>query len=185
MVAPALDLALCLCFLCCFFKGGLGTWFDLSSCCPPYSPLEFRLDYSIHRSVLSKKRFGAQGPKTFVRGNEIDDRSVCKVGVKDRSKLLLLEEMTSKERKLEEREEVMRYQRHVVALEATMNGGTTVEDKEFVVLIELFMRRLLKLDGIEAEGEAKVQRRAEVSSQCKSAEEFVVLTFFLVCCLNR
>ena len=56
-----------------------------------------------------------------------------------------------------------------------MNGGTTVEDKEFVVLIELLMRQLLKLDGIEAEGEAKVR---EGLSQCKSAEEFVVLTFF-------
>ena len=66
----------------------------------------------------------------------------------------------------------------MVALEATVNGGTTVEDKEFVVLIELLMRQLLKLDGIEAEGEAKVQRRVDVSSQCKSAEEFVVLTFF-------
>ena len=44
----------------------------------------------------------------------------------------------------------------MVALEATMNGGTTVEDKEFVVLIELLMRQLLKLDGIEVEGEAKV-----------------------------
>ena len=39
----------------------------------------------------------------------------------------------------------------MVALEATVNGGTTVEDKEFVVLIELLMRQLLKLDGIEVE----------------------------------
>ena len=60
----------------------------------------------------------------------------------------------------------------MVALEATVNGGTTVENKEFVVLTELLMRQLLKLDGIEAEGEAKVQRRAEVSSQCQS------ITFF-------
>lgn len=28
---------------------------------------------------------------------------------------------------------------------------------------ELLMRQLLKLDGIEAEGEARVQRKAEVS----------------------
>ena len=52
----------------------------------------------------------------------------------------------------------------MVALEATLNGGTTVEDREFVVLTELLMRQLLKLDSIEAEGEAKVQRRAEVSN---------------------
>ncbi|RVW29548.1 BAG family molecular chaperone regulator 4 [Vitis vinifera] len=81
--------------------------------------------------------------------------------------------MTSKERKLEEerrsdeiskacksitevKAKVDKLLEKVVALEATMNGGTTVEDKEFVVLIELLMRQLLKLDGIEVEGEAKV-----------------------------
>ncbi|KAL6337584.1 hypothetical protein AAG906_037177 [Vitis piasezkii] len=122
----------------------------------------------------------AQGPKTLVQGKEIDDQECLQqVGVKDRSKLLLLEEMASKERKLEEarrsdeiskackavaevKAEVDKLLEKVVALEATVNGGTTVEDKEFVVLTELLMRQLLKLDGIEAEGEAKVQRRAEV-----------------------
>lgn len=38
-------------------------------------------------------------------------------------------------------------------------------DKEFVVLIELLMVQLLKLDTIEADGEAKVQRRIEVSEK--------------------
>ncbi|WJZ86556.1 hypothetical protein VitviT2T_006001 [Vitis vinifera] len=82
--------------------------------------------------------------------------------------------MTSKERKLEEerrsdeiskacksitevKAKVDKLLEKVVALEATVNGGTTVEDKEFVVLIELLMRQLLKLDGIEAEGEAKLR----------------------------
>lgn len=36
-------------------------------------------------------------------------------------------------------------------------------DKEFVVLTELLMVQLLQLDTIEADGEAKVQRRIEVS----------------------
>ena len=35
-------------------------------------------------------------------------------------------------------------------------------DKEFVVLTELLLMQLLKLDSIEADGEAKVQRRIEV-----------------------
>ncbi|XP_034693676.1 BAG family molecular chaperone regulator 4-like [Vitis riparia] len=118
--------------------------------------------------------------RLLFRGKEIDDQECLQqVGVKDRSKLLLLEEMASKERKLEEvrrsdeiskackavaevKAEVDKLLEKVVALEATVNGGTTVEDKEFVVLTELLMRQLLKLDGIEAEGEAKVQRRAEV-----------------------
>ena len=45
-----------------------------------------------------------------------------------------------------------------------MHGGTKVAEKEFLVLTELLMVQLLKLDGIEAaEGEAKVQRRTEVA----------------------
>lgn len=44
-----------------------------------------------------------------------------------------------------------------------MNGGTKVAVTEFDMTAELLMRQLLKLDGIEAEGEARVQRKAEVS----------------------
>jgi len=51
----------------------------------------------------------------------------------------------------------------VVALETTVFGGTKVEDKEFSILTELLMLQLLKLDSIAADGEAKVQRRVEVS----------------------
>lgn len=43
-----------------------------------------------------------------------------------------------------------------------MNGHKKVDEKEFTVLSELLMVQLLKLDGIEAEGEAKVQRKNEV-----------------------
>ena len=48
-------------------------------------------------------------------------------------------------------------------MEKAVNGGAKVAEKQFVVLSELLMRDLLKLDGIEAEGEAKVQRKMEVS----------------------
>jgi hypothetical protein len=41
-------------------------------------------------------------------------------------------------------------------------NGTKVADKEIVVLTELLMVELLNLDSIEADGEAKVQRRVEV-----------------------
>lgn len=45
-----------------------------------------------------------------------------------------------------------------------MNGGTKVKVEEFDMTAEFLMRQLLKLDGIEAEGEARVLRKAEVSS---------------------
>lgn len=50
-----------------------------------------------------------------------------------------------------------------MSIEEAVQRGTKVEDKEFVVLTELFMIQLLTLDGIEAEGEARTQRRKEVS----------------------
>jgi len=50
----------------------------------------------------------------------------------------------------------------VCDLEKSVLGGRKVEDKEFVVLTELLMMQLLKLDGIEAEREARAQRKAEV-----------------------
>lgn len=45
-----------------------------------------------------------------------------------------------------------------------VHGGTKVSDKEFEVSTELLMRQLLNLDGIEAEGEARAERKAEVCS---------------------
>ncbi|KAK6927116.1 BAG domain [Dillenia turbinata] len=50
----------------------------------------------------------------------------------------------------------------VAALETAVQGDTKVEDKDLLVLTELLMAQLLKLDSVEAEGEAKVQRRSEV-----------------------
>lgn len=55
----------------------------------------------------------------------------------------------------------------VAALEVAVDGGTKVAEKEFIVATELLMKQLLKLDGIEAEGEAKLQRKAEVSVLCR------------------
>ncbi|KAK5836809.1 BAG family molecular chaperone regulator 4 [Gossypium arboreum] len=60
------------------------------------------------------------------------------------------------------RKEVDKLSERVAALEVAVNSGTKVTDEEFVVPAELLMRELLKLDGIEAEGEARLQRKAEV-----------------------
>lgn len=50
-----------------------------------------------------------------------------------------------------------------MALQAVVDSGTKVDDKDIIYLTEMLMRQLLKLDGIEAEGEGKVQRKMEVS----------------------
>lgn len=119
--------------------------------------------------------------RLLFRGKEKDDEECLDmVGVEDMSKVILLEDPASKERKMKEmmgneniqkayeavqkiRVEVDKLSEKVMALEAIVHGGTKkVEEMEFTVLAEMLMMLLLKLDSIEADGEAKVQRKTEV-----------------------
>ncbi|PON74001.1 Molecular chaperone regulator [Trema orientale] len=118
--------------------------------------------------------------RLLFRGKEKEDEECLDmVGVKDMSKIILLEDPASKEKKLQElkknqvllkayeavaqvRAEVDKLSQKVVTLETMMRSGTKVVDREFVILTELLMLQLLKLDTIEADGEAKAQRRIEV-----------------------
>ncbi|KAF6164916.1 hypothetical protein GIB67_017119 [Kingdonia uniflora] len=52
----------------------------------------------------------------------------------------------------------------VFFIESAVQSGTIVQEKEIIMLTELLMVQLLKLDGIKAEGEAKMRRRNEVGS---------------------
>lgn len=118
--------------------------------------------------------------RLFFRGREKDDaETLLMAGLKDHSKLLLMERPASKEKKMEEarkkeemskacaavaevRMEVDKLSQKVSTLEASLYNGTKVDEKEFIILTELLMVQLLKLDSIEAEGEAKTQRKSEV-----------------------
>ena len=57
--------------------------------------------------------------------------------------------------------EVDKLSERVVAIKKDVDGAKQVSRQEFTDLTELLMRQLLKLDGIEAVGEAK--RKAEVA----------------------
>ncbi|URE38370.1 BAG domain, partial [Musa troglodytarum] len=121
-----------------------------------------------------------QEQRLLFRGKEKDDdERLHMAGIKDMSKVVLLEDPASKERKLEQmkrdqgmlraceavalvRAEVDKIAMKVSTLEVSVHAGTKAADKEFVVLTELLMVQLLKLDSIEAEGEAKIQRKFEV-----------------------
>ncbi|XP_021769671.1 BAG family molecular chaperone regulator 4-like [Chenopodium quinoa] len=118
--------------------------------------------------------------RLFFRGREKEDgETLLMAGLKDHSKLLLMERPASKEKKMEEakkkeeiskafaaiagvRAEVDKLSQRVSSLEASLYNGTKVDEKEYIILTELFMVQLLKLDSIEAEGEAKTQRKNEV-----------------------
>lgn len=69
-------------------------------------------------------------------------------------------------------------------METSAKNGIKIVKKEVEVLTELLMKELLKLDGIEAEGEAKTQRRIEVDfKQVKritiDVESWIFLRIFL------
>uniref|UniRef100_A0A7N0T8I9 BAG family molecular chaperone regulator 4 n=1 Tax=Kalanchoe fedtschenkoi TaxID=63787 RepID=A0A7N0T8I9_KALFE len=118
--------------------------------------------------------------RLFYRGIEKEDNVLLgDAGVKNLSKLLLREVEASKEKKLAEikkKEEISRaceaisrvtrevdqLSDKVASLEGSVLNGSKVPEKEFLLLEELLMRQLLKLDGIEAEEAAKEQRRQEV-----------------------
>ncbi|KAK6943458.1 Ubiquitin-like domain, partial [Dillenia turbinata] len=112
------------------------------------------------------------------KGKE-DEEYLHMAGVKDMSKVLLMEDPASVKRKLGEmkksddvskacvevakvRSEIVKLAERVAAVEGAMRDGTKLEDKEILVLTELLMLQLLKLDSIEADGEARVQRKNEV-----------------------
>lgn len=69
----------------------------------------------------------------------------------------------------------------MTAIAVAINAGNKASEKEFLVLTELLMSQLLKLDSIDAEGEAKLQRKAEVVLMilgCK-VEVFIIFLSFL------
>ncbi|XP_057808178.1 BAG family molecular chaperone regulator 4-like [Salvia miltiorrhiza] len=132
------------------------------------------------KSVIAQK-IGLE-PETYkllFRGKEKDDGDhLQEAGVKDNSKVLVMEDTTPVQESPEKvetivisrgdaavaevREEVDKLADQVAALQAVVDGGTTVDDKDFLYLTEMLMRQLLKLDGIEAEGEGRVKRKMEV-----------------------
>ncbi|EXB52395.1 BAG family molecular chaperone regulator 4 [Morus notabilis] len=151
-----------------------------------HGPAHYELFVSAHstfgdikKALLYKTGLAPNEQRLLFRGKEKEDEEhLHMAGVKDNSKLLLLEDPASQERKLEElnnscemsnaceavaevRAEVANLAERVAALEVAVGNGTKVAEKEFDVTTELLMRQLLKLDGIEAEGEAKMQRKAE------------------------
>ncbi|KAI3724359.1 hypothetical protein L2E82_36131 [Cichorium intybus] len=100
------------------------------------------------------------------------------VGVKDRSKIVVLEDPISQEKRfLEMRKnakmekgaksisdisfEVDRLAGQVSAIESVLSKGGKVAEKTLLNVIELLMNQLLKLDGITVDGDVKLQRKLQ------------------------
>lgn len=166
-----------------------------------HGPSHLELHVSAHSTFghvkkVIEQQIGLESVKQRIlfRGNEKEDgENLQEAGVRDNSKILVLEDVVRKEMKEgedtstatmqenveevkgndkemskafraidETRKEIDKLAERVGALEVAVSGGTRVSEDEFGVFSELLMRQLLKLDAIEAEGEARVQRKAEV-----------------------
>ncbi|KAJ4956202.1 hypothetical protein NE237_012985 [Protea cynaroides] len=114
------------------------------------------------------------------------------VGVKDGSKLVLVEDPISREKRyLEMRKnakmekasksiseislEVDNLAAQVSALESVISKGRKVAETDVLNLIELLMNQLIKLDGIIADGDVKMQRRMQVKRVQKYVETLDLL----------
>ncbi|CAH8388592.1 unnamed protein product [Eruca vesicaria subsp. sativa] len=135
----------------------------------------------VKKEFLLKTGLEASHVKILFNGDEKDDAEQLQAaGVIDGSMVLLVEGpppvMTEEMAKAiaavqAVTREIDQLSDRVVALEAAVDGGTIVAVKEFDMTAELLMRQLLKLDGIKADGEARVQRKAEVRRIQKLQED--------------
>ncbi|KAI9115975.1 hypothetical protein K1719_012905 [Acacia pycnantha] len=134
----------------------------------------------VKRLLAHKTGLEPEEQTLIFRGKEKQDEEHLHLeDLKDNSEIYLFKEAASRGRKLEEnrkkfdmlkafeavagvRAEVDQLSESVAALEVAVKCGTNVAENEFLTLSELLTSKLLKLDAIPAEGEARLQRKAEV-----------------------
>lgn len=131
--------------------------------------------------------------KLFYKDKERDSKAFLDiVGVKDKSKIVLVEDPIGQEKRLLEMRKnaklekasksisdislaVDRLAGQVSAYESIISKGGKVGDKQLVTLIELLMNQLVKLDGIFADGDVKLKRRMQVTRVQKLVETLDML----------
>ncbi|KAJ0770056.1 putative Ubiquitin-like domain, BAG domain, Ubiquitin-like domain superfamily [Helianthus annuus] len=132
--------------------------------------------------------------KLVYKDKERDSKSYLDVaGVKDGSRMTLFIDIPSQEKRLVEdlktakmdkaklqplmeiTSEVDKLAKEVGNLEREIYGGKKVDEKMLLNLIELLMSQLIKLDGIVADGDVKLQRRMQVKRVQKYIENLDML----------
>ncbi|VAI74694.1 unnamed protein product [Triticum turgidum subsp. durum] len=108
--------------------------------------------------------------KVVYKDRERDSKAFLDmVGVKDRSKMTLLEDPTAKAISRVSLD-VDKLASKVSALETIVSKGGKVVEADLVTLTEALMSELLKLDAIVAEGDVKDQRRIQEKRVQKNVE---------------
>uniref|UniRef100_A0ACD5XY29 Uncharacterized protein n=1 Tax=Avena sativa TaxID=4498 RepID=A0ACD5XY29_AVESA len=134
----------------------------------------------LKKMVSAKTGLHHEDQKLVYKDRERDSKAFLDMcGVKDRSKMLLLEDPAAQARRLLDQRRADKADRaakaisrisldvdklatKVSALEAIVGKGGRVVEADVVALTEALMTELVKLDAIAAEGEVKAQRRLQV-----------------------
>ncbi|RLM54489.1 BAG family molecular chaperone regulator 3-like [Panicum miliaceum] len=142
----------------------------------------------LKKLVAAKTGLHPDDQKVLYKDKERDSKAFLDMaGVKDRSKLVVVEDPEAKARRLiEERRnghlekaakavaavtaEVDKLAPKVAALDASVRKGEKVAENDVVQVTELLMNELLKLDAVVADGDVKAQRRMQVKRVQKYVE---------------
>uniref|UniRef100_A0ACD5YD09 Uncharacterized protein n=1 Tax=Avena sativa TaxID=4498 RepID=A0ACD5YD09_AVESA len=147
----------------------------------------------LKKMVSAKTGLHHEDQKLVYKDRERDSKAFLDMcGVKDRSKMLLLEDPAAQARRLLEQRRADKADRaakaisrisldvdklatKVSALEAIVGKGGRVVEADVVALTEALMTELVKLDAIAAEGEVKAQRRLQEKRVQKYVETLDVI----------
>ncbi|XP_010442728.1 PREDICTED: BAG family molecular chaperone regulator 1-like [Camelina sativa] len=134
-----------------------------------------------------------QDQKLMYKDKERDSKAFLDVsGVKDKSKMVLIEDPISQEKRFLEMRKIAKTEKaskaisdisldvdrlggRVSAFEMVIKKGGKIAEKDLVTVIELLMNELIKLDGIVAEGDVKLQRKMQVKRVQNYVETLDVL----------
>ncbi|XP_066382961.1 BAG family molecular chaperone regulator 1-like [Miscanthus floridulus] len=142
----------------------------------------------LKKLVAAKTGLHPDDQKVLYKDKERDSKAFLDMaGVKDRSKVVVVEDPEARARRLiEERRnghlekaaravaavaaEVDKLAPKVAALDASVRKGEKVAENDVVQVTELLMNELLKLDAVVADGDVKAQRRMQVKRVQKYVE---------------
>ncbi|XP_020890680.1 BAG family molecular chaperone regulator 1 isoform X2 [Arabidopsis lyrata subsp. lyrata] len=134
-----------------------------------------------------------QDQKLMYKDKERDSKAFLDVsGVKDKSKMVLIEDPISQEKRFLEMRKIAKTEKaskaisdislevdrlggRVSAFEMVIKKGGKIPEKDLVTVIELLMNELIKLDAIVAEGDVKLQRKMQVKRVQNYVETLDVL----------
>ncbi|XP_062227902.1 BAG family molecular chaperone regulator 3-like [Phragmites australis] len=147
----------------------------------------------LKKMVAAKTGLHPDDQKVLYKDKERDSKAFLDMaGVKDRSKVVVVEDPEARARRLiEERRnghlekavkavaavtaEVDKLAPKVAALDASVRKGEKVAENDVAQVTELLMNELLKLDAVVADGDVKAQRRMQVKRVQKYVETLDVV----------